>query len=624
MVFGYASSDSIDLDGQIADPDWLKEAMPEWFSNWGNIRFMHQAIPVGKAKDMHFDEKGPWLASKIVDDNAWNLVKEGVLNGYSIGIKSPVIRTDAKAPRGRIVGGRVIEVSLADRPSNDDSKFALVKSVGVGTWKDMQSGTVLKKTSLSFEDIRDAIGRQLDQMGQGFMARPLYRWVVETYPDAVVIQESETGKYYRVTYTVSEDGQVILGQAEEVEQTYVPATAKAAMAALYKATFEEPGRYTQEDRDKIDEADFGDPKNKKFPIVTAKDVKDAAKLIGHADDPEAVKKRIIEIAHHKGKEFVEALPASWTEDSSDKEDVKKMADKTELCKCGREMKMADGKAACPECGKAADECKCEALNKAAASTAAPVADPAPKTAEPDVAKAGRKVSGERLTRLKEIQQQLGSFIQEVDDLVGESGGEEGGAGSTASKAATTDGVSVKGKMDYSQETALKEIKAQVAALAAQVDAALKGLAPEGHSVAGSIPATGHDQPGDPTAIKSSVADIANLVAAEVAKALSPDPLAKAVAADSTKAVLADLVKAAVDAAAGELRQRLEKVEQAAAPAKGGVIEVDRIFAGNPDNVVSDVRKAVDLLTETANDSSEAAQLKRAQAMYSLSQMAQKS
>ena len=71
--------------------------------------------------------------------------------------------------------------------------------------------------------------------------------------------------------------------------------------------FQEPGKYDAHDRKEIPEDDFGDPKGKKFPIVVQKDVDDAAKLIGHAKDPEAVKKRIIDIAKRKGFK----LPDSW-------------------------------------------------------------------------------------------------------------------------------------------------------------------------------------------------------------------------------------------------------------------------------------------------------------------------
>ena len=65
---------------------------------------------------------------------------------------------------------------------------------------------------------------------------------------------------------------------------------------------------SQEERDKVANEDFAGP-HRSFPIRNGKDVKNAAHLVGHADDPSAVKRRIIEIAHRKGLEG--HLPESW-------------------------------------------------------------------------------------------------------------------------------------------------------------------------------------------------------------------------------------------------------------------------------------------------------------------------
>lgn len=78
--------------------------------------------------------------------------------------------------------------------------------------------------------------------------------------------------------------------------------------------FEQPGRYTKMDRKKIPAEDFGDPANRKYPIVVPADVQDAARLIGKAGDPEAVKKQIVDIAKRKGKEFVDMLPLAWRQE----------------------------------------------------------------------------------------------------------------------------------------------------------------------------------------------------------------------------------------------------------------------------------------------------------------------
>ncbi|HEY3315255.1 MAG TPA: hypothetical protein VGL40_08295 [Bacillota bacterium] len=571
LVFGYVSSDRVDLDGQIADAEWLKRELPDWF-RWGNIREMHQLSAVGVAKDLEWDEKGPFVVSKVVDGEAWKKVKEGVYKGYSIGIKGTRTQLDAKAPHGRIVGGKIIEISYVDRPANEDGRFTLFKSVGLGEWKDMQTGVVVKKAALSHEDIRDAIQGKLNpKSDSGAVVEPVkHRWIVETYPDHVIVQENVSGKYYKIPYTISEAGEVTLGDPQEVEQTYVPVSAKAAVAEAYKAAFEAPGR----ELGAVPEADFGDPKNRRFPITAAKDVVDAVRLIGAADDPGTVKAAIVRIARRKGKEFEDALPASWTED---KKAAKEGNDVDKHCKCGRAMKAAEGGGmVCPECGKPSDECECEkeTIGKAVAGESVPAA----------------KAAG----------------------------------GDQATQKTGTAGVQPTAKMDYQGETVLKAIKDQLDALAAQVDAALKSIAPADKGDGKGVPITGHAAPVNPTTIKSSTADqpgLDGLVAAEVQKALSPDSLGKALTADSVKAILTDVAKTAAEAAVGGIRERLEKLEQTAAPAKGNVIEIDKVFAGNP--AAGDIQKAVNVITATAKDNSEQAQLARASAIYSLTQLARK-
>lgn len=69
---------------------------------------------------------------------------------------------------------------------------------------------------------------------------------------------------------------------------------------------------SQKERDSVPEEDFAGP-HQSFPIRNQDDVNSAARLIGHADDPEAVKRKIIAIAKRKGL----SLPDSWQEDKKD-------------------------------------------------------------------------------------------------------------------------------------------------------------------------------------------------------------------------------------------------------------------------------------------------------------------
>ena len=127
-VKGLATDATLDLDEQICDPEWLKEAMPEWFKI-GNIREMHQSKAIGKAMEMEQSGTGFVVEAKIVDSEAARLVEEGIYTGFSVGIKSARIEKSADAPGGMIRSGKIVEVSLVDRPANPSCVIELAKSV---------------------------------------------------------------------------------------------------------------------------------------------------------------------------------------------------------------------------------------------------------------------------------------------------------------------------------------------------------------------------------------------------------------------------------------------------------------------------------------------------------------
>jgi hypothetical protein len=144
-IKGLASDDTLDLDGQICDPEWLAGAMSQWFKT-GNIREMHGMSAVGKATAMNQDGTGFGIEAKIVDPLAATKTEEGVYGGLSIGIKGARVDTSKsareRAPEGVIVGGRIVEVSLVDLPANPSAVLELVKTVGDVTEKTEALGEV--------------------------------------------------------------------------------------------------------------------------------------------------------------------------------------------------------------------------------------------------------------------------------------------------------------------------------------------------------------------------------------------------------------------------------------------------------------------------------------------------
>jgi len=110
----------------------MEAATPD-YAAYGNIREMHGKNAIGLAKGtavvdgdelplgVQWDEKGALLRCKIVDDDAWRKVEEGVYQGFSVGFKPEVLR-------GRtVVQGRWIETSLVDRPADPDCDVMAVR-----------------------------------------------------------------------------------------------------------------------------------------------------------------------------------------------------------------------------------------------------------------------------------------------------------------------------------------------------------------------------------------------------------------------------------------------------------------------------------------------------------------
>jgi hypothetical protein len=124
MVWGYASTPTKDLDGEIIELDAIRAALPDYMK-WANIREMHQPSAVGVAKEASVDQKGLWLGAKITGGEAWQKVLDEVYKGFSIG--GIVTRQEDNV----ISGLELIEISLVDRPANPDCRIEMVKGARV-------------------------------------------------------------------------------------------------------------------------------------------------------------------------------------------------------------------------------------------------------------------------------------------------------------------------------------------------------------------------------------------------------------------------------------------------------------------------------------------------------------
>jgi hypothetical protein len=126
VVEGYAAvNEAVAGDKYKLTRSALQSATPD-YTTWGAVREMHQPSAVGTCNDngqteglgVEWDDKGAFLRCKIVDEAAWEKVKQGVYKGFSVGVRCD------KVERGNEVTACTwVETSLVDRPADPDAKI---------------------------------------------------------------------------------------------------------------------------------------------------------------------------------------------------------------------------------------------------------------------------------------------------------------------------------------------------------------------------------------------------------------------------------------------------------------------------------------------------------------------
>lgn len=126
-VWGYASSQTVDSDGEVITADAMKAAIPDYMK-FGAVREMHGSNAAGTAIEIAVEDDGrTFFGAHIVDPIAVTKVRAGVYKGFSIGGKVTA-RDDLN--KSVIKGLNLTEISLVDRPANPDATFTCYKADG--------------------------------------------------------------------------------------------------------------------------------------------------------------------------------------------------------------------------------------------------------------------------------------------------------------------------------------------------------------------------------------------------------------------------------------------------------------------------------------------------------------
>lgn len=131
IIEGYASTKFEDRDGEYIPPKAFD------FSEYnGALMYNHRQDPkvddnpVGKVLNWYRDKTGLWIRAKVSQtteygDQIWGMIKEGVLNSFSVSAPINAVERDGDT----ITKWPVAEISVVSIPSNPFSNFAIAKNM---------------------------------------------------------------------------------------------------------------------------------------------------------------------------------------------------------------------------------------------------------------------------------------------------------------------------------------------------------------------------------------------------------------------------------------------------------------------------------------------------------------
>ena len=187
LIHGVAADETPDKSGEIFNYQDSKPNFEKWSAEFskdtdgksvGALRSMHGKVAAGKLTDIQFDDvaKSINIVAKVVDDQEWRKVLEGVYRGFSIGGSygnKSVEKVDGKEYTRYVA--IPTEVSLVDSPCIPTAKFFQVQKAD-GSTEDVEfkepvaedEGTIAKtddaKADTTAEGTVDGTPEQVDEL----------------------------------------------------------------------------------------------------------------------------------------------------------------------------------------------------------------------------------------------------------------------------------------------------------------------------------------------------------------------------------------------------------------------------------------------------------------------------
>lgn len=192
----------------------------------------------------------------------------------------------------------------AERKKRDEERAAKRAQQGQskGGGKSDSGGKEAEREKREAEKKKKAVYKAIDKFGEGEELSSSERKLLL---DEGLVTEDADGNL-----VLTDKGKQVM--AEEAADDKKDKAYQGMLVAFKRAFERNVGGGT--DRDKLKDSDFALPKERKFPVVTPKDVADAVSSWGRYRGPTSFgtfKRNLTQLAKRKGEKFVAQLPASW-------------------------------------------------------------------------------------------------------------------------------------------------------------------------------------------------------------------------------------------------------------------------------------------------------------------------
>jgi hypothetical protein len=177
IIEGFATTEGIDREDQVVALSAVEKALKLYLKN-PTIRADHGPPPIGKTIDAKprilNGIKGLWIRAQIgkgtrACEDAWNGIRQGLYNAFSIGGIVKGIKTIYSRKLGKhiqkITEFLISEISITDAPANQECMFEIIaKSVNAHGLEDRDMTETKQETEKDFTKEFESFSKRVDTL----------------------------------------------------------------------------------------------------------------------------------------------------------------------------------------------------------------------------------------------------------------------------------------------------------------------------------------------------------------------------------------------------------------------------------------------------------------------------